>query len=882
MRLRRIEVDRFGALEGRTVGDLSDGLTVVHGPNEAGKSTLIAFVRSVLYGLPTKGKPDAYLPPAGGRAGRLIFEDVSGRWAIERLEGTKGGHVVVRTLSGPDHPNLLQKIIHGVDENAYRVVFGFGIDEMARIEEARGDRDSIAGALYAASAGLSVSPDAIRKRLEDERGALLSPRKGRIHELLEQLSEARTRIKHAREAGQRYAEDRQRLEQLEQELADLKCRTEEAQDKTRRIAADLERVRSAHERARKLKDEQEGVGTTLAGLRAESDSIRVDEQVLQVADRIEALDHQKAHVAQTAQDAERRREQARREADAFERACASVGLPPETVRAVPASASLASAVATARDDIARLEAEVAARRREQENAELKAGRTRQEAVRALEQAELDGNATQQDLDRVLAEMDAVEEGAAGGDRRNITLAAVVAVLGLFIFAAGGLWLEEMVSLVAGPVVTVLGILALAKELRFGGTRAVGPELTRRRRLLDLARSAVEKYESARAEAERARIDAKLAGETLAARRELLAQELAKNGLPTDIDVRAAAGLVDAIREAQRHDAEARQADAEAGRQDESVDRFVEEVGSVAREVGYAAPVATFEDATSALSVLTERLGRARKGRDRASEIDSEIARIDAQLSQIAKQQAEAEAEERAVLEGYEHAHASIEGLRTMLEEAQRAEAELASRREELASERSRLEERLRAVVDDDQAAQARLDEAALVQRIEQAADEYLVAALGVRLLAQAQELYERERQPEVIKDAERIFQGITGGRYVRVAVPIQTARIEVYDDRAAAKDSGKLSKGTAEALYLALRLGLVGRLDGVGPGLPMLIDDVLANFDPERLGGAVQAIAQLSHTRQVVFFTCHGHIADMLLIEAGGRDPVRIDLPARV
>jgi uncharacterized protein YhaN len=881
VKLRRIEVVRFGALQDCTVGDLSDGLTVVHGPNEAGKSTLIAFVRGVLYGFPTKSKPDAYLPLGGERAGRLIVEDEDGRWAIERRDGAKGGPVVVRTLSGPDRPNLVAEITHGVDQNAYRVVFGFGLDEMARIEEARGDSDSIAGALYAASAGLLVSPDAIRKELEDAKGALLSPRSGRINDLLKDLSAARMRIKEAREAGERYAEDRRALEQLEQELADLKRRTEEAQAATRRISADFERASGALERAKKLAAERQSVSEALAGLRAEAASIEVDKQVLGAADDIEALVHRQTPTAQTAQEAERRREHARREADAFEHVCASADLSPETIRAVPASGSLASAVSSARDDIVGLEAEAAARRREHENAEASAERERQAAARALEQAGLDGSATQQDIDRALADVEVAEEFTAHGDRRNITLAGVVALLGLFIFAAGGLWLKETVSLVAGPVVTVLGALALIKELRTGAARAGGPEAARRRRLLDAARVAVQRYESARAEAERARIDARLVEDTLAARRELLGHELAKHGLPRDLDARAAAALLEVVREAQRHDGEACSAKAEAERLQKSVERFVRDVGSVAEAVGYARPVATFEDATSALSVLADRLKQARDGEERVRAIQAQIAQTEARLREITRQQKEAEDEARAVLERYEQACASIQDLEHLLEEARRTESGLASRREEIAAERSRLEERLRAVAGDDQAAQARLDEAALVQQIQEAVDEYAVAALGVRLLATAQDLYERERQPDVIKDAEDIFCGITGGRYVRVIAPIQGGRIEVYDDRAAAKDSGKLSKGTAEALYLALRLGLVGRLDGVGPGLPMLIDDVLANFDPERLEGAVKAIADLSRTRQVVFLTCHRRIADML-VEAGGTDAARIDLPARV
>ncbi len=105
---------------------------------------------------------------------------------------------------------------------------------------------------------------------------------------------------------------------------------------------------------------------------------------------------------------------------------------------------------------------------------------------------------------------------------------------------------------------------------------------------------------------------------------------------------------------------------------------------------------------------------------------------------------------------------------------------------------------------------------------------------------------------------------------------LEPGRVEVRDARAAAKTSALLSKGTAEALYLALRLGLVWHLGSVGAGLPMLIDDALASFDPERLEEACQAIIDLSRERQVVFFTCHDQTASLLARLAP--EAARIDL----
>ncbi|MBW8884897.1 MAG: AAA family ATPase, partial [Planctomycetia bacterium] len=51
MRIKRIEIDGFGVWKGLALEELSDQATVIYGPNEAGKTTLMQFVRAVLYGL---------------------------------------------------------------------------------------------------------------------------------------------------------------------------------------------------------------------------------------------------------------------------------------------------------------------------------------------------------------------------------------------------------------------------------------------------------------------------------------------------------------------------------------------------------------------------------------------------------------------------------------------------------------------------------------------------------------------------------------------------------------------------------------------------------------------------------------------------------------
>ena len=60
-----------------------------------------------------------------------------------------------------------------------------------------------------------------------------------------------------------------------------------------------------------------------------------------------------------------------------------------------------------------------------------------------------------------------------------------------------------------------------------------------------------------------------------------------------------------------------------------------------------------------------------------------------------------------------------------------------------------------------------------------AADDYLVATLAVRLLDSARERFERERQPDVVRTAGRVFSAMTDGRYVDVRVPLDGSGVSV-------------------------------------------------------------------------------------------------------
>lgn len=96
MKLLKIEIGGFGKLSDYKL-DLTDGLNVICEPNGFGKTTLAAFIKAMLYGLPVTKKRNLdenerkkYTPWQGGVfGGGLEFECADGRFRIERFFGAK-------------------------------------------------------------------------------------------------------------------------------------------------------------------------------------------------------------------------------------------------------------------------------------------------------------------------------------------------------------------------------------------------------------------------------------------------------------------------------------------------------------------------------------------------------------------------------------------------------------------------------------------------------------------------------------------------------------------------------------------------------------------------------------------------------------------------
>lgn len=201
--------------------------------------------------------------------------------------------------------------------------------------------------------------------------------------------------------------------------------------------------------------------------------------------------------------------------------------------------------------------------------------------------------------------------------------------------------------------------------------------------------------------------------------------------------------------------------------------------------------------------------------------------------------------------------ADIDAVHGHAQDVAREIGDLDARRSTLLEESGAVRDRRASMERDVEATQKRQRRSDLQARLESVAEHWAVLAIAAEMVANARQAYEREHRPAVVSMAERYFRDWTAGRYERIVAPIgrQIEGVE-HRDGTLVPLTG-LSRGTAEQLYLAMRFGLVEHFAQGGEALPIVMDDVLVNFDPERAERAARSIEELANRHQILYFTCH-------------------------
>lgn len=186
---------------------------------------------------------------------------------------------------------------------------------------------------------------------------------------------------------------------------------------------------------------------------------------------------------------------------------------------------------------------------------------------------------------------------------------------------------------------------------------------------------------------------------------------------------------------------------------------------------------------------------------------------------------------------------------------------------------------------DGSAAAASLAEQAerLLASLESQVEQYARLKVASLILARAVEQYRSEHQGPLISRASELFSRMTLGAFSRLRAeydekgnPILVGIRSQPHAQASQVTVDGMSDGTADQLYLALRLASLEQYLEHNEPLPFIIDDILLRFDDDRALATLEVLVELSQNMQVLFFTHHRHLAD--LIEHAEKLKPRVDI----
>jgi hypothetical protein len=243
MKIRSIRMLSFGKIRDRSFEDVPDGLTVVVGNNETGKTTTMEFMRSTMF----PGRSSAYPVPSKTDSGSMELETDAGEKLILQRE-----HKKVTEISGRPLPGDMLSI----DQKTYRSVFAMDLADLTDSEAI--SSENIKNRFLTIPGGENV-PEVLRELDSMKTEIMNSERiteRNKVGSLNEDIGSLKMSIGKLEERMDEYDGLAERRRGLKKELAALHQKQEEIEkEKARRNM--LEAQRGSLRRLAELNDERD-------------------------------------------------------------------------------------------------------------------------------------------------------------------------------------------------------------------------------------------------------------------------------------------------------------------------------------------------------------------------------------------------------------------------------------------------------------------------------------------------------------------------------------------------------------------------------------------------------------------------------------------------
>ena len=917
MNIQELHINGFGHFANKPYTGLSNNLVVFYGSNEAGKTTLLEFIWTLLFGFP-KTKPEEYYPPlVGGTHGGYALIKLNGQNSqlqrYQRGKKSEGGELQHdgRTIQ----QEWLTGQLGGVTKERYKNTFALTLDELSQAKNS-----NLNEWLYQAALGANWLPN-VKKVITKDKEELFRPKanKPKLNDLSNKLIEIQKKL-------QSITREFDNFDQLENEIKEWDNRIAEI-DRTIRELMEKRRFSQGVSQAWQDWEELRQIESELLTLIPFSD--HEAQQLAALGIQVGQSGKEPGHIENIFSQISTRKENLPSIETEFREKMQALGTDwnEDQVRDFVASVEFRNTASTYQERLDEAKRGV-------EKAEAKTHSRAGDEAEAT--ARLEG--LQQDRDdqvKPVLSADQVVKAKEGLAKFEVKLEvhkrAKAEVIGYRQIPSTSapsraIWLA---TLVAGAIIALVGVLA-PDEINFGnpwswGSLVVGGTamlsalvmLARRNNSVvagqnqeDLPR-ALQESDSALEEARELAVELELQpninsleGYELAVKHQrdhLAAQDKLVEAVGTsDKNIQSAKTELERrcelVKQSERDFQQMQDKHAQAlqdwtewlteqrfpsNYRPDAIRDFVTRVDSLQGLLASIklrrkqitkdeAVVQEFQtrladitqgkvpnnesiriDFYTAISVcqdLTEQSSRFKELKDRQNQIESKLKeRISTEDKEF--RQALAPLSESDV----------AEQLKTLTEEIDRLQSEQPLAQEKLFE----LKAHQRGLADGHEEASLRQQREELLAQAEPIAEEWARLRVVEEVLRRAQQKFEQERQPDVLKHAGQFMSSITSSRYSEIRVQLDSNELQVLEQSGKFKSPGQLSRGTQEQLYLAVRLGYIRNFSQYAQPLPIIVDEVLVNFDPARARQTAIAFTEMAATNQVIVFTCHPEIRDL-------------------
>ncbi|MCC4508137.1 AAA family ATPase [Limosilactobacillus reuteri] len=817
MKIKKVHIDGFGKWHDQDF-DFTANPQIIYGPNEAGKTTLTAFLVSVLFGFADgrgKNRFAQYIPKTTSSYGGSLLVEINGRdYVIKRQRGRNGGKVSVTDSQGRQGgEQKLKQLLGPMDRSLYQALFSFGQRDLTAVDEL--NRDEWQQHLQQLGAVGSAQWDQLIDQYQKQADHLYKPRgrKWPLNQDLHQYANLTDKINQARGKFHRYQDLQADLKTNKEKLRQAQAELQKQQPLLQKLEH-LQQLwpvyhewQSSHQTrplADYLTDQQV---TTAQELQVRERELRRQQQVYQ--QRLARIDHQSPqatkHSPQSMPELQRLKEQA-----------------------------------------VELQAEEALQRRQQ----TQANQWQQEltAIKTHYHQPLPAPLTPQEKAELARLLNVQPLSRANTNQSNgyPSRAAMIGIVGGFVLFIIGLLANATFITAIGAIAAFATVMYLYYQ-RQGSHSA--PVTTDSQAIMafgqkhglqdfppdqwllmqdDLQRNAELTAQLQTANQDQQRYDHQLT--------------VFNQQLPPALQNLTLAAVRTKLDDLLEQGQQARQDIQVNTREKATIANNLAQLNQDYNKI-HQQKLAIYQQAgVHNDNQFTQYLAN-------RSAAQSQALASDAYGQQLT-------AEDRQALAAYANRDELMTALAKTRHQLDQLNLTISHTHEEIQKDKVEID----SLVKDGTLSNLEQERANLAAKIWHEVQEWLRYQLAIQWINKALVGASADRYPAIIRQAEQYFALLTDHRYSQIDLTVDGIKVVRRDQEVFLVE--ELSQGTAEQLYIALRLGFVTVMSDQA-NFPIIIDDGFVNFDNVRRQRMLALLEKIAEKNQVIYFTADDRIKDL-------------------